>query len=182
MSECRGRESVLCHGADYGPGMCGWAGCPKPCGRRSARVLRHLSPAGRCFSRHGPPGQRTCRGRARALPVLRLRLRPMPLLHASLCASRARLAPPPAPPARSRRHLGLRHSPGFVVALTALFARPARFTTGNFTISNLGMYGVETFDAILPPGEARNARPSQLLRAILLGTFRAVAALCVAAG
>jgi len=31
---------------------------------------------------------------------------------------------------------------------------PAEFTTGNFTISNLGMFGVTTFDAILPPGTA----------------------------
>jgi pyruvate dehydrogenase E2 component (dihydrolipoamide acetyltransferase) len=30
---------------------------------------------------------------------------------------------------------------------------PDEFTTGNFTISNLGMFGVESFDAILPPGE-----------------------------
>jgi pyruvate dehydrogenase E2 component (dihydrolipoamide acetyltransferase) len=31
---------------------------------------------------------------------------------------------------------------------------PAEFTTGNFTISNLGMFGVNSFDAILPPGTA----------------------------
>eukprot|EP00798_Chlamydomonas_sp_ICE-L_P016927 gene16927-23195_t len=31
---------------------------------------------------------------------------------------------------------------------------PAEYTTGNFTISNLGMFGVEAFDAILPPGTA----------------------------
>jgi pyruvate/2-oxoglutarate dehydrogenase complex dihydrolipoamide acyltransferase (E2) component len=31
---------------------------------------------------------------------------------------------------------------------------PDEFTTGNFTISNLGMFGVDTFDAILPPGAA----------------------------
>ncbi len=29
----------------------------------------------------------------------------------------------------------------------------AEFSTGNFTISNLGMYGVDAFDAILPPGQ-----------------------------
>lgn len=28
----------------------------------------------------------------------------------------------------------------------------AEFTTGTFTISNLGMFGVDSFDAILPPG------------------------------
>jgi pyruvate dehydrogenase E2 component (dihydrolipoamide acetyltransferase) len=31
---------------------------------------------------------------------------------------------------------------------------PDEFTTGNFTISNLGMFGVDSFDAILPPGTA----------------------------
>eukprot|EP00955_Chlamydomonas_euryale_P024487 257937-Chlamydomonas_euryale.AAC.10 len=30
--------------------------------------------------------------------------------------------------------------------------KPDEYNSGNFTISNLGMYGVETFDAILPPG------------------------------
>ena len=35
-------------------------------------------------------------------------------------------------------------------ALTA-----AEFNSGNFTISNLGMFGVAAFDAILPPGQAR---------------------------
>ncbi len=29
---------------------------------------------------------------------------------------------------------------------------PAEFNSGNFTISNLGMFGVTSFDAILPPG------------------------------
>ena len=31
---------------------------------------------------------------------------------------------------------------------------PDEFTTGTFTISNLGMMGVDAFDAILPPGQA----------------------------
>ena len=30
---------------------------------------------------------------------------------------------------------------------------PDEFNSGTFTISNLGMYGADTFDAILPPGE-----------------------------
>lgn len=30
--------------------------------------------------------------------------------------------------------------------------KPDEFNSGNFSISNLGMYGVESFDAILPPG------------------------------
>ena len=30
--------------------------------------------------------------------------------------------------------------------------QPDEFNSGTFTISNLGMFGVETFDAILPPG------------------------------
>ena len=31
---------------------------------------------------------------------------------------------------------------------------PDEFTTGTFSVSNLGMFGVDTFDAILPPGQA----------------------------
>ena len=30
---------------------------------------------------------------------------------------------------------------------------PADYAGGNFTISNLGMFGVDCFDAILPPGQ-----------------------------
>eukprot|EP00270_Netrium_digitus_P019703 TRINITY_DN783_c0_g1_i1.p1 TRINITY_DN783_c0_g1~~TRINITY_DN783_c0_g1_i1.p1 ORF type:complete len:526 (-),score=161.39 TRINITY_DN783_c0_g1_i1:422-1939(-) len=30
---------------------------------------------------------------------------------------------------------------------------PAEYTTGTFTLSNLGMFGVDRFDAILPPGQ-----------------------------
>ena len=30
--------------------------------------------------------------------------------------------------------------------------QPEEYTTGTFTLSNLGMFGVESFDAILPPG------------------------------
>jgi pyruvate dehydrogenase E2 component (dihydrolipoamide acetyltransferase) len=31
--------------------------------------------------------------------------------------------------------------------------QPQEYTTGTFTLSNLGMYGVDRFDAILPPGQ-----------------------------
>jgi pyruvate dehydrogenase E2 component (dihydrolipoamide acetyltransferase) len=31
---------------------------------------------------------------------------------------------------------------------------PDEYNSGTFTISNLGMFGVDTFDAILPPGAA----------------------------
>jgi pyruvate dehydrogenase E2 component (dihydrolipoamide acetyltransferase) len=31
--------------------------------------------------------------------------------------------------------------------------QPAEYNSGNFTLSNLGMFGVDTFDAILPPGQ-----------------------------
>lgn len=31
--------------------------------------------------------------------------------------------------------------------------QPEEYTTGTFTLSNLGMFGVDTFDAILPPGQ-----------------------------
>ena len=30
---------------------------------------------------------------------------------------------------------------------------PADYAGGNFTISNMGMFGVDAFDAILPPGQ-----------------------------
>ena len=35
---------------------------------------------------------------------------------------------------------------------------PDEFNSGTFTISNLGMYGADTFDAILPPGESAGQR------------------------
>jgi len=31
--------------------------------------------------------------------------------------------------------------------------QPAEYSTGTFTLSNLGMFGVDKFDAILPPGQ-----------------------------
>ncbi len=31
--------------------------------------------------------------------------------------------------------------------------KPEEYTTGTFTLSNLGMFGVDSFDAILPPGQ-----------------------------
>src|SRR5207237_10277713 len=31
--------------------------------------------------------------------------------------------------------------------------QPAEYSTGTFTLSNLGMFGVDRFDAILPPGQ-----------------------------
>ena len=31
--------------------------------------------------------------------------------------------------------------------------KPEEYNTGTFTLSNLGMFGVTTFDAILPPGQ-----------------------------
>ena len=31
---------------------------------------------------------------------------------------------------------------------------PDEFNSGTFTISNMGMYGADTFDAILPPGDS----------------------------
>ena len=31
--------------------------------------------------------------------------------------------------------------------------KPDEYNSGNFTISNLGMFGADTFDAILPPGK-----------------------------
>ena len=33
---------------------------------------------------------------------------------------------------------------------------PDEYNSGNFTISNLGMFGAESFDAILPPGGERS--------------------------
>eukprot|EP00850_Spirogloea_muscicola_P005313 SM000024S07775 [mRNA] locus=s24:409422:412324:+ [translate_table: standard] len=46
---------------------------------------------------------------------------------------------------------------------------PAEFTTGTFTLSNLGMYGVDKFDAILPPGQA-SPRLNLNMYAIISGT------------
>ena len=31
--------------------------------------------------------------------------------------------------------------------------QPEEYNTGTFTLSNLGMFGVDNFDAILPPGQ-----------------------------
>jgi pyruvate dehydrogenase E2 component (dihydrolipoamide acetyltransferase) len=31
--------------------------------------------------------------------------------------------------------------------------KPEEYTSGTFTLSNLGMFGVDSFDAILPPGQ-----------------------------
>jgi pyruvate dehydrogenase E2 component (dihydrolipoamide acetyltransferase) len=36
---------------------------------------------------------------------------------------------------------------------------PQEYTTGTFTLSNLGMFGVDRFDAILPPGTVRTYSP-----------------------
>jgi pyruvate dehydrogenase E2 component (dihydrolipoamide acetyltransferase) len=40
--------------------------------------------------------------------------------------------------------------------------KPDEYNSGNFSISNLGMYGVESFDAILPPGEGGRSEQSPL--------------------
>ena len=36
--------------------------------------------------------------------------------------------------------------------MSQLQLAPNEYSTGNFTISNLGMFGVDSFDAVLPPG------------------------------
>ena len=36
---------------------------------------------------------------------------------------------------------------------------PDEYNSGTFTISNLGMFGAQSFDAILPPGEPSSRRP-----------------------
>jgi pyruvate dehydrogenase E2 component (dihydrolipoamide acetyltransferase) len=47
--------------------------------------------------------------------------------------------------------------------------QPEEYSTGTFTVSNLGMFGVDTFDAILPPGQgsilAIGASRSQVIAA-----------------
>lgn len=91
-----------------------------------------------------------------------------PLLHSGVRLLRAALAPtcepprqaqlalhraglprktPDPPPAR-RRTTQVKRARGKQLS-------PDEYTTGTFTISNLGMFGVESFDAILPPGEPR---------------------------
>lgn len=42
---------------------------------------------------------------------------------------------------------------GLVERARAKQLQPEEYTTGTFTISNLGMFGVDRFDAILPPGQ-----------------------------
>ncbi|NCJ08225.1 2-oxo acid dehydrogenase subunit E2 [Synechococcales cyanobacterium C] len=42
---------------------------------------------------------------------------------------------------------------GLVERSRAKQLQPEEYSTGTFTMSNLGMYGVNTFDAILPPGQ-----------------------------
>jgi hypothetical protein len=52
--------------------------------------------------------------------------------------------------------------------------QPDEYNSGTFTISNLGMFGVDTFDAILPPGahlELAAALVSWLLLLRLLCSF-----------
>lgn len=56
---------------------------------------------------------------------------------------------PPCPPASSWQ----------VKRARAKQLSPDEYTTGTFVISNLGMFGVESFDAILPPGEAAGGAP-----------------------
>jgi pyruvate dehydrogenase E2 component (dihydrolipoamide acetyltransferase) len=45
-----------------------------------------------------------------------------------------------------------RHWKGLVERARAKQLQPEEYSTGTFTISNLGMFGVDRFDAILPPG------------------------------
>ena len=52
---------------------------------------------------------------------------------------------------------------------------PDEYTTGTFTISNLGMFGVESFDAILPPGERRSAAPVDCMHAAAAAAAAAAA-------
>ena len=47
---------------------------------------------------------------------------------------------------------------------------PDEYNSGTFTISNLGMFGAESFDAILPPGEPA-ILPSVLLAGGMQGRF-----------
>ncbi len=42
---------------------------------------------------------------------------------------------------------------GLVDRARAKQLQPDEYSTGTFTLSNLGMFGVDTFDAILPPGQ-----------------------------
>jgi hypothetical protein len=78
---------------------------------------------------------------------------PLPL-NRRLCSS------PPAP--LNRRlcssppsSFNRRRVPPQVKRARAKQLSPDEFTTGTFTVSNLGMFGVESFDAILPPGASR---------------------------
>ncbi|MEA5575763.1 dihydrolipoamide acetyltransferase family protein [Anabaena sp. UHCC 0451] len=46
-----------------------------------------------------------------------------------------------------------RHWRSLVEKARAKQLQPEEYNTGTFTLSNLGMFGVDTFDAILPPGQ-----------------------------
>jgi pyruvate dehydrogenase E2 component (dihydrolipoamide acetyltransferase) len=46
-----------------------------------------------------------------------------------------------------------RHWKGLVDRARAKQLQPEEYSTGTFTLSNLGMFGVDRFDAILPPGQ-----------------------------
>ncbi len=46
-----------------------------------------------------------------------------------------------------------RHWKGLVDKARAKQLQPDEYSTGTFTVSNLGMFGVDRFDAILPPGQ-----------------------------
>ena len=60
-----------------------------------------------------------------------------------------RLLGSPTLPARAPLPPGLQ-----VKRARAKQLKPDEYTTGTFTISNLGMFGVDSFSAILPAGEA----------------------------
>jgi hypothetical protein len=89
---------------------------------------------------------------APGLPAL-LRLGPLAVL---VCRVRPDLSPPEVIPPGAPACLPLlvRNWADLVKRARSKQLQPDEYNSGTFTISNLGMYGVESFDAILPPGGA----------------------------
>ncbi len=89
---------------------------------------------------HSPPSH------CQALPALRVRSEARPRPSSS--------GPTSTPPAPSH----CQALPAFYVLQVkrarAKQLKPDEYTTGTFTISNLGMFGVDSFTAILPAGKS----------------------------
>ena len=71
-------------------------------------------------------------------------------------------------------------SPPQVKRARAKQLSPDEYNSGTFTISNLGMFGVESFDAILPPGAHSLMAPCACLPAVRHKVLLGLPASCAA--